>query len=135
MVAAARSPPGICAWSSASTPRDARHDPIETDANEILRDAPTGSILRRLGLEVTSLRQRFGVKEIAVFGSLARDELNERSDLDFLVTFEGKPDFDRFMDLKLYLEDIFARPIDLVTKNALRPELRPGIEREAIHVP
>jgi uncharacterized protein len=93
------------------------------------------TILRRLGLEVTSLRQRFGVKDIAVFGSLARDELNEGSDLDFLVTFEGKPDFDRFMDLKLYLEDIFARPIDLVTKNALRPELRPGIEREAIHVP
>ena len=93
------------------------------------------SILRRLGLEVTSLRQRFGVKDIAVFGSLARDELNERSDLDFLVTFEGKPNFDRFMDLKLYLEDIFARPIDLVTKNALRPELRSGIEREAIHVP
>jgi uncharacterized protein len=93
------------------------------------------TILCRLGLEVTSLRQRFGVKDIAVFGSLARDELNEGSDLDFLVTFEGKPDFDRFMDLKLYLEDIFARPIDLVTKNALRPELRPRIEREAIHVP
>jgi predicted nucleotidyltransferase len=93
------------------------------------------TILRRLGHEVTSLRRRFGVKDIAVFGSLARDELNEGSDLDFLVTFEGKPDFDRFMDLTLYLEDIFARPIDLVTKNALRPELRPGIEREAIHVP
>ena len=93
------------------------------------------TILRRLGLEVTNLQQRFGVKDIAVFGSLARDELNEHSDLDFLVSFEGKPDFDRFMGLKLYLEDIFPRPIDLVTKNALRPELRPGIEREAIHVP
>lgn len=99
------------------------------------KPADRETILRRLGHEVTSLRRRFGVKDIAVFGSLARDELNEGSDLDFLVTFEGKPDFDRFMDLKLYLEDIFARPIDLVTKNALRPELRPGIEREAIHVP
>jgi predicted nucleotidyltransferase len=93
------------------------------------------TILRRLGHEVPSLRRRFGVKDFAVFGSLARDELNDASDLDFLVTFEGKPDFDRFMNLKLYLEDVFARPIDLVTTNALRPELRAGIEREAIHVP
>jgi len=99
------------------------------------KHADRKTILRLLGHEVPSLRQRFGVKDIAVFGSLARDELHEGSDLDFLVTFEGKPDFDRFMDLKFYLEDVFARPIDLVTKNALRPELRPGIEREAIHVP
>jgi uncharacterized protein len=52
-----------------------------------------------------------------------------------LVTFEGAPNFDRFMDLKFYLEDIFGRKIDLVTRNALRPELRPQIDREAIHVP
>ena len=99
------------------------------------KPADREAILRRLGQEVPGLRSRFGVKDVAVFGSLARDELHEGSDLDVLVTFEGKPDFDRFMDLKLYLEDLFSRPIDLMTKNAVRAELHPRIEQEAIHVP
>jgi predicted nucleotidyltransferase len=93
------------------------------------------TVLDRLNAEAGSLRRRFGVKDLAVFGSVARDEAHERSDLDLLVTFEGRADFDRFMDLKLYLEDAFGTTIDLVTPNALRPEMRPQVEREAIHVP
>jgi uncharacterized protein len=93
------------------------------------------AILDRLSAEAPALRDRFGVKDMAVFGSVARDQAHEGSDLDLLVDFDGKPDFDRFMGLKLYLEDLLGRTIDLVTPNALRPELRPGIEREAIHVP
>ena len=66
---------------------------------------------------------------------MARGDDREGSDVDILVTFEGKTTYDTFFDLKFYLEDTLGRPVDLVTQNALRPELRPRIEREAIPVP
>jgi len=90
--------------------------------------------LEKLGTEMAGLRRRFGVKDLALFGSTARDETSPNSDLDVLVEFEGKPDFDRFMGLKLHLEDLLGTKVDLVTAKALRPELRPQIEREAVHV-
>ena len=80
------------------------------------------------------IKARFGVRRLAIFGSAARAELTESSDVDVLVEFEGRATFDRFMDLKFYLEDLLARPVDLVTIKALRPELRPTIEAEAIDV-
>ena len=91
--------------------------------------------LRVLTERAVEIRRRFAVKDLAIFGSTARDETRPRSDLDVLVAFEGPAKFDRFMDLKFYLEDLFGVPVDLVTKTALRPELRPQIEEEAIHVP
>ena len=93
------------------------------------------AVIDRLTAEMDDFRRRFGIKDLALFGSIARDEATEQSDLDLLVTFEGRPDFDRFMDLKIHLEYLFGRPIDLVTPNALRNELRGRIEHEAIHVP
>ena len=93
------------------------------------------AILELLRAEAPALRRKYDVKSLAVFGSLARGDDREGSDVDILVTFEGKTTFDNFFDLKFYLEDKLGRPVDLVTQNALRPELRPRIEREAIHVP
>jgi predicted nucleotidyltransferase len=93
------------------------------------------AILDRLNAEAPGLRRRFGVKTLGVFGSVARGDGGEGSDLDVLVTFEGPATFRQFMGLKLYLEDTFARPVDLATPNMLRPRIRPGIERDLIHVP
>ncbi len=90
--------------------------------------------LQRLTRHAAEIRRRFAVKELAVFGSIARAEARPESDIDVLVTFEGKAEFDRFMDLKFYLEELLGVRVDLVTRKALRPELRPQIEREAIHV-
>jgi predicted nucleotidyltransferase len=100
-------------------------------------DATVGrrAVLDRLNAEAEGLRRKYGVRGIAVFGSVARDEDREGSDLDILVTFEGKADFDRFMGLKLYLEDTFGRPVDLGTPDTLRPEMRAAVERDLIHVP
>jgi predicted nucleotidyltransferase len=92
------------------------------------------AILERLKAEAPSLCLRFGVKELAVFGSLARGDDCQGSDLDVLATFEGTPDFDRFMGLKLYLEDTFGRPVDLGTPDTLRPEMRAKVERDCIRV-
>ena len=70
-------------------------------------------ILDRLKAEAPALRVRYGLRTPGVFGSVARGDDHEKSDLDILVTFEGKATFDRFMDLKLYLEDTFVRSVDL----------------------
>ncbi|MEX0716102.1 MAG: nucleotidyltransferase family protein [Planctomycetaceae bacterium] len=80
-------------------------------------------------------RQRFDVRELAIFGSLARDEWRADSDVDVLVEFEHRPTFDGYMDLKLELEELFGRRVDLVIASDLRPAFRPQVEREALHVP
>ena len=74
------------------------------------------------------------VKSLAVFGSLARDEAKPTSDIDVLVEFDGPATFDRYMDVKIFLEDLLHCPVDLVTRKGIRPELAPSIEREAIRV-
>ena len=77
---------------------------------------------------------RFGVKSIALFGSVVRDEAGPASDVDVLVEFDGTATFDRYMGLKLYLEDLLGVSVDLVTPRSLKPRVRPYVEREAIRV-
>ncbi len=77
------------------------------------------------------IKQQYQVKSIGVFGSFARGEETEGSDVDVLVEFyEGAKKFDNFMDLKFFLEDLFGRKVDLVTTAALRPQLKENILRE-----
>jgi len=91
-------------------------------------------ILRSLSEHRAEL-ERFGVKSLAFFGSVARDEAQEDSDVDILVEFTAPPGFIRFMDLRFFLEDLLGCRVDLVTRKALKPRLRSRVEREAIHVP
>jgi len=76
----------------------------------------------------------FGVRRLAIFGSVARGDDAPGSDVDILVAFEGETTFDRYFDLKFWLEDLLGRPVDLVTEKALRPELAPEVNQEALHV-
>ena len=80
------------------------------------------------------LERRFGVRDLALFGSTARDEATEKSDIDILVRFDGPATSARYFGVQFYLEDLLGRRVNLVTDKALRPELRPHVEREAIHV-
>ena len=80
------------------------------------------------------IAERFGVKRLALFGSAARDELGASSDVDVLIEFNAPATFGRYMDLKFYLEDLLGRDVDLVTDKALRPELRPHVEKELVVV-
>jgi uncharacterized protein len=75
-----------------------------------------------------------GVETLRLFGSVARGTAGDDSDLDFLVRFNGVPTFDRFMDLKLYLEHKLGKKVDLVTEDALRIEMRKSVEKEALLV-
>ena len=80
------------------------------------------------------LAQRFGVTDLALFGSTARDSAGDSSDIDILVDFDGPATSNRYFGVQFYLEDLLGRPVDLVTEKALRHELRPFIEKEAVHV-
>jgi predicted nucleotidyltransferase len=79
------------------------------------------------------LHQR-GVKSLAVFGSLARGEATPASDIDVLVEFDRPVGLFEFIRLKMYLEELTGRQVDLVTPDALRPAMRADILREAVHV-
>jgi uncharacterized protein len=80
------------------------------------------------------LLQDFGVKSLAIFGSVARDEAHPESDIDILVEFSEPPTFDRYMDLKFYLEDHLGQSVDLVSHKMLKPQIRQAVEKEAIRV-
>jgi uncharacterized protein len=79
--------------------------------------------------------KRLGVVRLALFGSVARNEATENSDIDLLVTFSQQPvtSVDYF-NLQFYLEDLLGCSVDLITDKALRKELRPYIEKELIDV-
>jgi predicted nucleotidyltransferase len=82
------------------------------------------------------LASRFGVRALALFGSVSRNTATATSDIDIdiLVDFDGPATSARYYGLQFFLEDLLGRPVDLVTRKALRAELRPYIERDAIHV-
>lgn len=84
--------------------------------------------------EHQSILHGLGVKSLDLFGSMARGEARPDSDIDFLVEFDGPASFDRYMDVKLYLEELTARHVDLVTRAALKPRLRSIVEAEAVRV-
>ncbi|MDH5428044.1 MAG: nucleotidyltransferase family protein [Nitrospirota bacterium] len=75
---------------------------------------------------------RFGVIQLSVFGSTARDEAQLDSDVDILVSFDGPATSQKYFGVQFHLEDVLGCPVDLVTEKALRQELRPFIEREAV---
>ena len=80
------------------------------------------------------LAERFGVVDLALFGSTARDEAGPDSDVDILVTFKRPLGSKQYFGAWHYLEDLIGRPIDFVTDRELRAELRPYVEAEAVHV-
>ncbi len=91
-------------------------------------------VLECLARSKPVLAARHGVTGLALFGSMARDSARPDSDIDILVSFDGPATSDRYFGVQFHLEDLLGRPVDLVTDKALRSELRPFIEREAVHV-
>ncbi len=79
--------------------------------------------------------QELGVCSLALFGSVGRDEATTQSDVDILVEFDAPLTFDRYMDVKFYLEDSLETRVDLVTEKILKPLLRDRIVKEVVNVP
>ena len=80
------------------------------------------------------IKQRFGVKRLALFGSTARNEAREDSDVDVLVDFADGETYRGYFDLQFYLEDLLHHKIDLVCIESVRPQIKPYIERDALYV-
>jgi len=91
-------------------------------------------VMAKLRQEMDVLRERFDVDQLSVFGSVSRGESRPDSDLDVLVKFKTPMDFDRYMDLKFHLERLLSVRVDLVSDDAVRKEIRPFVDREAIRV-
>lgn len=97
-----------------------------------MQSVPSSSfVLEQISLHREQLH-RLGVRRLALFGSAARNEAGDASDLDFLVELERKT-FDAYMDVKEFLERLFGRRIDLVTVDAVKPRLRSRILQEAVY--
>ena len=91
-------------------------------------------VLNILRAHKATLAQRFGVTELALFGSFARDQATDDSDVDILVRFDKPATSDTFFGTQFYLEDLLGRSVDLATNQGLRVEIRPYVEREIINV-
>ena len=78
------------------------------------------------------LEKNYKVKTIGLFGSFAKNEANEDSDVDILVQFSEDIGWE-FVDLKQFLEENLEREVDLVTVEALKPELKEEILRDMIY--
>lgn len=72
-----------------------------------------------------------GVKEIGVFGSVARDEAGQESDIDFLVKFkDGEKTYRNYIELEDFLEQLFETEVDLATEKSLKSSIRDQVLRE-----
>jgi len=92
---------------------------------------PKNEILEKLKELKPFFADEYSVKEIGLFGSYFDNEQNEESDIDFLVKFY-KPIGWKFFSLEKYLEDIFNRKVDLVTKKALKKHLRERVLNQTL---
>jgi uncharacterized protein len=85
-------------------------------------------ILQELSHHLPVFTTKYGVVRMGLFGSYASNEQTESSDIDILVEFQPKAiTFDHYMDLKIFLEDTFDSPVDLVINEDIKPALRPYI--------
>lgn len=74
-----------------------------------------------------------GVESMHLFGSVARNEANQNSDIDFLVKFKpGMKNFDNFIGLTFLLEDLFQVKVDLLTTDSISGSLKNSVESESI---
>ncbi len=87
----------------------------------------TDSILQRIEINMPMIKG-YGVKRIGLFGSFARGEQTDFSDVDVLVEFHhDQKTFDNYMDLKYFLEELLDRKVDLVIAEAIKPDIKSNI--------
>jgi len=96
--------------------------------------AAADAALQKLRELKPRMREQYKVKEIGIFGSFARGEQSDQSDLDLLIEFEEGADLFDLVALGQFLEERMGRPVDLVTKRALREEIREQVLKEAAMV-
>lgn len=95
---------------------------------------PVQEVKKILLAHKQELKEKYGVKEIGIFGSYLRKENRESSDIDILVEIEKPTGFFKFIRLERYLSELLGAKVDLVTKKALKPYIGQRILDEVIYV-
>ena len=91
--------------------------------------------IKRLIYENQQVIAGYGAKSLGLFGSFVKDQANAKSDIDLLVEFKpGSKTYDNFINLAYYLEDLFDRKVELVTKSSLSRYIRPHIDKSIEYV-
>ena len=93
----------------------------------------TAQILAILKSRKPDLQKRYPISELGLFGSYARGDFNEKSDIDILVDFNDSIGI-RFISLAHELEDIFNTKVDLVSRKGIKPKYLPYVEKTLINV-
>ncbi|WP_431211812.1 nucleotidyltransferase family protein [Puia sp. P3] len=94
----------------------------------------TSQILSILKEKKEYLQKRYPISELGIFGSYARGDFNEKSDIDILVDFNGSIDGFEYIRLAHELEDTFNQKIDVVSRKGIKPQYLPYVEKSLIHV-
>lgn len=95
---------------------------------------PKEEILKILRQELPYLKEEYKVKSIGVFGSYVKEEYRKGSDIDVLVEFYDVPSLLKFIKMENYLSDVLGVKVDLVMKDALKPEIGKHILKEVVPV-
>jgi len=91
-------------------------------------------IINILNSQLPLLKEKYQVKSLGVFGSVARGENVETSDIDILVEFHSPVGFFQFIRLENYLSEVLGKKVDLISKKALKPAIREDVLKEAVYV-
>jgi hypothetical protein len=91
-------------------------------------------LIKILSKKKLYLKEKYTVTDIGIFGSYAREEQKDTSDIDIFIDFEETPDLLTFIEIESYLEDLLKMKVDLVRKKSIRQELKESILSEGIFV-
>lgn len=96
--------------------------------------ADIDEIKKSIDSELTHLRNSYNVQELGVFGSVARGQNIESSDIDVLVEFSEPIGIFKFIELENFLSELLGKKVDLVTKKSLKSAIREDVLREVVYV-
>ncbi len=91
-------------------------------------------VFRTIRAQRETLEQQFGVKSLALFGSVARDEAAANSDIDLLVEFDRPVGYFGLFALQNHLESVLGCDVDLGTPDSLKPRIRRKVLQELVYV-
>jgi len=91
-------------------------------------------ILKMLRAKKSELERKYHLSELGLFGSYARGEENNQSDIDVLVDFDSRIDGFQYIRLAHELEDLFNHKVDVVSRKGIRPVYLPNVEKDLVHV-
>ena len=102
----------------------------------MMTEKPADKIKRILKKHESELREKYGIKEIGVFGSYVKGKQKKGSDIDILVEFYPDTEMDliTFVELEEYLSDLLRTKVDLVMKSALKPRIGKHILKEVVYI-